>query len=288
MSVADQLGLDDETSELLALADQRWGHWATAHPALAHCCGVRELRSWLPGADQGDADAALHALATLAAADGGDDLAAAAALACALMPGACILANRLRTLAAHIDQIVAAQLWLEVRTFPWRRLTKVAANVLMNTRAGVLADCGVRSQLERTDPSWSRTSPVDPSGTFWGGYAFTHLEHPTRPAQELLEVLEWGRKNHVITDDDRALLVCLVEAADRAATMRACRGAGGLLANEVSEEVAKQWGISPKTVRRRARRSIDALASACTTTKGRICPRSVTAGDAEVALGRSR
>jgi hypothetical protein len=68
---------------------------------------VRELRGWL------------HALATLAAADGGNDVAAAAALACALMPGACILANRLRTLAVQIDQIVAAQLWVEVRTFPW-------------------------------------------------------------------------------------------------------------------------------------------------------------------------
>ena len=52
MSVADQLGLWDETSELLALADQRWGLWATSHPALTHCCGVRELRSWLHGSNQ--------------------------------------------------------------------------------------------------------------------------------------------------------------------------------------------------------------------------------------------
>ena len=47
MSVPDQLGLRDETSELLALADQRWGRWAIAYPALTHCCGVRDLRSWL-------------------------------------------------------------------------------------------------------------------------------------------------------------------------------------------------------------------------------------------------
>jgi len=75
MSVPDQLGMDDETSELLALGDQRWG---TEPPAI-----------------------------------------------------------RRPTLAAQIDQIVVAPLWVEVRTFPWRRLTKVAANVLMNTRAGV-------------------------------------------------------------------------------------------------------------------------------------------------------
>ena len=98
MSVADQLDLWDESCGLLALADQRWGIWATAYPALAQCCGVAEMRSWLPGASQADADGALQALATLAAVDGGDDIAAAAALAWALMPGACTLANRLRTL----------------------------------------------------------------------------------------------------------------------------------------------------------------------------------------------
>jgi len=270
MSVADQLGLRDETSELLTLADHRWDHWAIAHPALTHCCGVRDLRSWLRGADKAEADEALHALATLAAADGGDDIAAAAALAWALMPGACTLANRMRTLDWHIDEIVAAQLWVEVRTFPWRRLRKVAANVLMNTRTGVLRDCSAKSQLERTDPTWSRTSPVDPYGTFWGGHASTHCERPIHPGQELLELLEWGCDNKVITDDDRALLLCLVEAADRTATRRLGRGTGGLMANDVSKVVAQQWGIAPSTVRRRARRSVDALASACTGNDWRV------------------
>jgi hypothetical protein len=51
MSVADQLGLWDETSDLLAMADQRWVQWATIHPALTHCCGVRELRSRGPDID---------------------------------------------------------------------------------------------------------------------------------------------------------------------------------------------------------------------------------------------
>jgi len=59
---------------------------------------------------QAEAEEALHALATLAAVDGCNDIAAAAALAWALMPGACTLANRLRTLTSHIDEVVAAQL----------------------------------------------------------------------------------------------------------------------------------------------------------------------------------
>ena len=52
MSVADQLDLRDESCGLLALADQRWGIWAIAYPALAQCCGVRELRSWLRSSNQ--------------------------------------------------------------------------------------------------------------------------------------------------------------------------------------------------------------------------------------------
>jgi hypothetical protein len=34
MSVADQLNLRGESSELLALPEQRWDHRTTAHPAL--------------------------------------------------------------------------------------------------------------------------------------------------------------------------------------------------------------------------------------------------------------
>ena len=52
MSVADQLGLRGETSELLTLPDQGWDPRATARPALTNCCGVRELRSWLHGSNQ--------------------------------------------------------------------------------------------------------------------------------------------------------------------------------------------------------------------------------------------
>jgi hypothetical protein len=82
--------------------------------------------------------------------------------------------------------------------------------------------------------------------------------------------LEWACENKVITDGDRALLLCLVEAADSAAIRLVDRRTGGLLANNVSEAVAQKWGIAPRTVRRRARSSMDALSSACTAAVGRI------------------
>ncbi|MBB2892146.1 hypothetical protein [Flexivirga oryzae] len=259
MSVADCLGLTPN-SELLAQADQEWPTWCEQHPKLSVATDATTMRSWLRQHATEEGDQLLLCLAQLAATDGGNDLAAAAALAWALMPGVCSLANRLGTLAREIDQVVAGQLWLEVRTFPWRRLTKVSANILLNTRAGVLRECGAHSQLERTDPTWSRTSPVDPSRWFW-------MEGPSDPneaaAEELLQLLEWACDHDVITPDDRSLLLCLVEAADRTAINRTGRSGAGLMANGLNQEVATQLGISVRTLRRRTRRSIDALTDAC-------------------------
>lgn len=270
MSVAVQLGLDDDGSELLTLAGRRWPVWAVRHPTLAAVDGPSNLRSWLRGADPTQADDVLHALATLAAVDGDNDIAAAATLSWALLPGACVLAHRLRGLSPRIDEVVAAQLWVEARTFPWRRLRKVAANVLMDTRSGVLRECGAASQTRRVDRTWHLTSPVDPCGPEWVWHAAAAGAGPAGgAAEELLDVLEWACANNVISSEDRALLLCLVDAADRASTTRVGRGAGGLMANDVSAAVADEWGISPATVRRRARRSLRALSAACTGTQAR-------------------
>jgi len=271
MSVADQLGLEDQSSELLVLADQLWGDWAAAYPALEGIAGVGDLRSWLAGAGRAEADEVLHALATLAAVDGGDDLGAAGALALALIPGACLLAHRLRGLApGRIDEIVAAQLWVQARTFAWRRLRRVAANILAGTRKGVLLECGVTSHLQRSDLTWSLTTPIDPHSYKWGN-ASIRGQYPPSPAQELANLLTWGCLNKVITGADRALILALVEAADCAASSKVGVGASRLFANDTSEVVAKQWGLTPGTVRRRVRGCIDALSAAVTAT-GRQVP----------------
>jgi hypothetical protein len=262
MSVAEQLGLQD-SSELLALAGHRWPGWLERDSRLGAAGDLQTLRQWLRRAGPDEADEVLHGLATLASVSGGDDVAAAGVLAWALLPGACSLAHRLRSVSPRIDEVVAAQLWLEVRTFRWRRRRRVAANILMNTRAGVLRECGVHSQMRRSDPVWSRTRPVDPYGGFWAGYAARNTAAEDSPAEELLDLLEWACDQKVITVADRALLLCLVAAADRAGTTRVHRGGAGLMANDVSAAVAAQQGISAVTVRRRARRSLRALTQAC-------------------------
>jgi len=308
MSVGDQLGLDDN-SELLDQARQKWPAWVATDPRLGVVDNFDDLRSWLPTVDHEESDQVLLALAMLAAPDGGDDVAAAAALAKCLLPGACRLAGWLSTLpprevfrdsqpvmagtwsaVERVDELVASQLWIEVRTFKWRRLRKVAANILINTRVGVLREVGDFFYVSRADRTWANTTLVESFSagdlTSADGGAGYSAEMPTervtgalfhRPeiladagpeqeeptaTEELLELLAWACDHDVISPADRYLLLCLVEEADRVETRRLARGYGGLLSNEVSSRVAPRIGVSEATVRRHGSRTVRALAAA--------------------------
>lgn len=308
MSVGGQLGLDDN-SELLDQARQKWPAWVAADPRLDVVDDFDDLRSWLPAVDHAASDEVLLALAMLAAPDGGDDIAAAAALAKCLLPGACRLAGWLSTLpprevfrdsqpvmagtwsaVERVDELVASQLWIEVRTFKWRRTRKVAANILINTRVGVLREVGDFFYVSRADRTWANTTLVESFSagdlTSAEGGAGYSAEMPTervtgalfhRPeiladagpeqeepsaTEELLELLAWACDHKVISPADRYLLLCLVEEADRVETRRLARGYGGLLSNEVSSRVAPRIGVSEATVRRHGSRTVRALAAA--------------------------
>jgi len=308
MSVGDQLGIDDN-SDLLDQARRKWPDWLVSDPRLDVVAEFDDLRAWLPSVDRDASDEVLLALAMLAAPDGGDDIAAAAALAKCLLPGACRLAGWLSMqpprevfrdsqpvmagiwcAVERIDELVASQLWIEVRTFPWRRLRKVAANILMNTRVGVLREVGDLFHVSRGDRTWANTTLVESfsAGDLTdGGGAWSAGEVPTervagalshRPelltyrcgadheepsaAAELLELLAWACEHNVISSADRYLLLCLVEEADRVKTRNLARGYGGLIGNELSSRVAPRIGVSEATVRRHASRSVRALAAA--------------------------
>ena len=280
-----------------------------ADPRLGVVEDFDDLRAWLPTVDRAASDEVLLALAMLAAPDGGDDIAAAAALAKCLLPGACRLAGWLSTLpprevfrdsqpvmagawsaVERIDELVASQLWIEVRTFKWRRLRKVAANILINTRVGVLREVGDFFYVSRADRTWANTTLVESfsSGDLADGDAGAwsadrdadragrrravpppeiladagpEQEEPSA-TEELLELLAWACDNKVISPADRYLLLCLVEEADRVETRNLARGYGGLLSNEVSSRVAPRVGVSEATVRRHGSRSMRALAAA--------------------------
>lgn len=262
--VAGQLGLDGLDSELLREAAGLWPGWASGDDRLRVVGGLEGLRPWLRVAEPGAADRVLQALARLASPSGGDSVQAAAVLAWVLLPGACSVARRLQSLSPRIDELVAAQLWLEVRTFRWQRLGKVAANVLANLRAAVMLDCGVASQVQRSDRTWSRTQSLDPRGYGWAAVAAPPTV--TSAADELTSLLVWACESKVISEEDRSLLLCLVATADGASSGTR-RRRSGLMGDQVSAVVGEAFGVSSVTVRRRARRTMTALNQACVETE---------------------
>ncbi|TQM57837.1 hypothetical protein [Humibacillus xanthopallidus] len=271
MSVATQLGLGDPESHVLAMARSRWPGWVSAHPVLGVVEDLLELPAWLRQADRDDADMVLLTLAELSSPEGGDDVAATGALAWVLLPGVSLLASRMFTLSPRIDQMLAAALWMEARTFRWQRGHRVAANVLMNARKAVMRDLGVGAAA---DPTWARTIPVAPTERIWEAMPAEPSESAETPEtsaqQELAELLDWASAGGVITDEDRSLLVDVAQTADRQRTVRSGRGHAGLLGNDVSAEVAGRRGVAAITVRRHTSRAIQALRDAVGATTAQV------------------
>ncbi|MBM6402607.1 hypothetical protein [Phycicoccus sonneratiae] len=255
MSVAAMLGLDDPDSELLAQAQTRWSGWCVDHPGLDCAPSLPSLRQWLLACAPDQADGALAALANLGNCRGGGDPAAAAVLCWTLLPGASTLARGLATLCPDIDQVVASQLWIEVRSgrIPARH---VAANVLRNVRKGVLRHLGVGQPVgSRCDTAML----VDPTSRLWLDLPNPD-RHPTAKA-ELEDLLERACRDGVIDLDDCRLLVRLARASGTGAGPRRA-GRGGLTASAATTVVSAELGISGRTVRRRVQRSLTALAAA--------------------------
>lgn len=99
------------------------------------------FEEWLKHQPRPAADCVLRGLVELAAKDGRDDRDAALVLAWMLHAGADALAVRLFDMGTNIHQHVAAHLWIEIRTFPWRTQGRVAANTLAaGASAGVRCD----------------------------------------------------------------------------------------------------------------------------------------------------
>lgn len=191
-----------------------------------------------------------------AAFDGADDRDAALVLAWFLLPTALRVRRRLGLADDRVDEVLAAQLWVEVRGLPWRRPHWVAAKVAGQLREGVLLDCGAPTHHMPHRLSTVSMGPVDP--------ADDRLVEDEDPAAELAELLAWACAEDVITDEDRELLVSLIEAAKRLQADGHARegGVAGLSSRQLSAVVAQEWGVCARTVRRRTARCVAALSEA--------------------------
>lgn len=252
MSVQTEMGLDANLENVIADA---WPGWVERQPVLAAVTNPRHLRAWLKAADTQLADEVLHALAWLASTEGGRDRDAALTLAWLMVPGASFLAREFRSLAHDIDHVIAAQLWILVRTFPLHR-RKVSRNLMWDLRAEVLAECEAPATLQRRDPTWFATlASIDDDPL-----QFLPTEQLPSALEELVDMLDWACAHEVITDADRRLLLLLVEASQQCSVRHVAHH--GLLGNEATAAVAALLGVCERTVRRRAKNSIRALAAA--------------------------
>jgi len=130
-----------------------WCAWVDADPDLGVVDELADLPAWTKQAAMADRDLLLARLAKLA----DHDHHAAEALVWLLVPGATRLADSLRDLSPDIDELVAGQLWLEVRRHGGVGHA-IATTILRDTRRAVMAECGCGNAARRQDRAWAETT----------------------------------------------------------------------------------------------------------------------------------
>jgi hypothetical protein len=255
MNVTEMLGLQDERME--AVVEAHWPAWVIVEPRLGAVDDPACLDAWRRKAAPEAANEVMLGLARLAAFDGADDTDAALVLAWLLLPTALRIRRALWSVSERLDEVVAAQLWVEVRSLPWRRPYWVAAKVAARLREGVLLECGMATLHQPQRLAVVSLGPVDP--------ADVRRMDVDDPGAELADLLAWACAEDVITLEDRELLISLIAAAktmDQAGERFREGGVAGLSSHHLSNLVALEWGVCARTVRRRTARCLAALSGA--------------------------
>lgn len=239
--VVEALSLTAE--DISALLRSQWFTWSEC-PRIVANPDADSLRRWIATADAKQREGVLRSLAHAASVKGGDDDGAARVMAWLMLGPACVLARKYR-FHPDADQHVAALLWLEIKQFNPGAAQDVWAYLVSRLRKAMFAELVV--------PSDPELLPLNEE---------THLEDynpdPGRHRMDaLLQVLKAGVENGAITNEDQLLILDILAASASVTTNDA---GGSLLGDRVSDVVGVSLGVSGRTVRRRVRRSIDALA----------------------------
>jgi hypothetical protein len=210
MSPTDCLG--EPWADLCArlTREGRLAQWAVQEPTLA---GLPDLDAVAQIAhsrrDPDRTDEIFAALLRLAAADNGDDQDAGLVIAHLMDAASRTIARTLRDLDHDIDAVVAAELWIQIRTYRWQHRRRGHAKGLKeDTRAAVVG------QLcpSRTDDGARRVVPRAPEVLGWITDRFTpalasDAGEADAAEDELLDVLSWARDSGVLTGQDVQLLL---------------------------------------------------------------------------------
>lgn len=242
---------------LLDSAQPLLPRWAEGHPALDGLDSAAGVTAATRQGSEADRDNVLIALAELASPGGGDSPEAAALLCQLLIPA--VVSTLLAGISGarglsrdDVTNLVAAQLWVAVRTFPWRTHRKVAVSIQWTVRRAVLAELGFTNHLVRVDRTWAATSAA--TAQRFDALVVDDGEVPAERQLELL--LATAVERGVVSRADVELLWTLVlESQQASGRYTSC----GLMSEQVSELVGARMGVAGRTVRRRAARALERL-----------------------------
>jgi hypothetical protein len=267
MTIQQALGLEPESPTLMRL-EALWPLWAQADQRL-RVTTFADLREFQRAGEGKQVHGLIAALASRATVEGLDDPDAALALAFMLIPGAVTLARGLREWIyqsrpewandiAGLDTLVASELWRTIREFPAHRLENVVGNVLSRTKYACRLQMGDRVQLHRTHSLWPETILLDDDEQLERLLYASSSEGPSITTARVREAVRDAVEAGSINLEDADLLF---EVSERVGELgyNLVRGSGGLTSHQVAAQLAEAEGISESTMRRRIKRTIDAI-----------------------------
>lgn len=250
MSVAKCLGVDDLDAPNMQEVRAEWPRWQDVERALDVVDHLADLPRWLKRSTPAERDVVLAGLRRLAE----RDRRAYVALAWLLVPGASLLAGRLRRLAEAIDEVVAGQLWIQICEHDPADDRYVAKTILRRVERESMAELGLGELAKRRDPTWASSVLIE-------RYDETMpVEEPDaeEPQEQLIELLRRALDSGALSDQDGGLLLDLALAANLAdAPLR--RGRAGLTTPSVAQLVSDDHALAARTIRRRAANALDRL-----------------------------
>lgn len=250
MSVAKCLGVDDLGAPNMQEVRAEWPRWQDVERALNVVDHLADLPRWLKHSTPIERDAVLAGLRRLAE----HEPRAYVALAWLLVPGASLVAGRLRRLTDAIDEVVAGQLWIQICELDPADDRYVATTILRRVERESMAELGLGELAKRRDPTWASSVLIErydetiPAAEPDAG----------EPREQLIELLRRALDSGALSDQDRDLLLDLALAANLAAAPLR-RGRAGLTTPSVAQLVSQDHALAARTIRRHAADALDVL-----------------------------
>ncbi len=232
--------------------EQRLGVWAQRHPHLEQIGSIQQLLSWRDQQDPATCNAALAALVWWASTEGGNDEQAVLVVLHLLAPGVSKLTHLLRSLCGpDTEALVIGELTAQILAFPWQRRTHaVAANLLLDTRAGLLREW---LPSRRAGQPRLREVPCDPNGRL---LAQARQQECGKEEPTLTQMIHWARRCGLIDGEEAKVLVAL---ADQPRSTSPVLSRAQRAEQRPELRVAAVNGVSVRTIERRKARALSAL-----------------------------